>query len=77
VKVADSRVGIVVCDDGPGMDTVTAARIFEPLYSTRSFGIGLGMPLVKLILEQHAGSVEVTSDRGAGTTVTVWLPMAA
>ena len=49
------------------------SKIFEPLFSTRSFGVGLGLPLVATILEQHGGGVEVDSVEGEGTTVTMWL----
>ncbi|MDH3451913.1 MAG: ATP-binding protein, partial [Gammaproteobacteria bacterium] len=76
LRVADSRVAVSVRDDGSGMDALTVERIFEPLFSTRSFGVGLGMPLVKRIVEQHGGSVEVVSEPGTGSTVTLWLPRA-
>ena len=74
LRTAESRAVIAVHDDGPGMDSHTVARIFEPLFSTRTFGVGLGMPLVKRIMEQHGGNVEVTSEPGVGSTVSLWLP---
>ena len=76
-RLRDGRLAISVGDSGPGMSAEVQRRIFEPLYSTKAFGVGLGMPLVKRIAEQHGGSVEVDSREGLGTTVTVMLPLSA
>ncbi|MDH4989183.1 ATP-binding protein [Aminobacter anthyllidis] len=67
---------ICVADNGAGMSRETAARVFEPLFSTKAFGVGLGMPLVKRIVEQHGGSVLIDSEQGAGTRVSIVLPRA-
>ncbi|EKF17641.1 signal transduction histidine kinase [Nitratireductor pacificus pht-3B] len=69
-------VFLSVADNGAGMTREVAERIFEPLFSTKAFGVGLGMPLVKRILEQHDGDVLVESQAGTGTTVTLVLPCA-
>ncbi|EIM76576.1 multi-sensor signal transduction histidine kinase [Nitratireductor aquibiodomus RA22] len=53
-----------------------AERVFEPLFSTKAFGVGLGMPLVKRIMEQHGGDVLIESQKGVGTTVSLVLPCA-
>ena len=50
------------------------SRVFEPLFSTKGFGVGLGMPIVKQIMEQHGGGIEIVSEQGRGTGVTLWLP---
>jgi NO-binding membrane sensor protein with MHYT domain/nitrogen-specific signal transduction histidine kinase len=63
-----------VIDNGPGMAAETLARIFEPLFTTKSYGIGLGMPLVQQIVESHNGTITVDSSAGTGTTVQIWLP---
>lgn len=68
------RVIIAVADNGVGMSRETAGRVFEPLFSTKAFGVGLGMPLVKRIVEQHGGSVLIESEPGAGTRVSIVLP---
>jgi signal transduction histidine kinase len=55
------------------MDAATLAKIFEPLFSTKSFGVGLGAPTVKKIVESHGGGISYDSTVGQGTTVTLWL----
>lgn len=76
-RALDDRVEIEVEDNGPGIDPAEQARIFEPLFSTRSFGVGLGLPHVKQVMELHHGGVEVHSHPGSGTRVTLWLPRVA
>jgi signal transduction histidine kinase len=72
----DGRAALRVRDTGPGIPPETLERIFEPLFSTKGFGVGLGMAIVKQIAEQHAGEVEVDSTPGEGTEVTIHLPLA-
>lgn len=71
------RVEIEVTDSGPGIADDELGHIFEPLYSTKSFGIGLGLPVVKKIAEEHGGGVGISSEIGRGTRVTLWLPLTA
>ncbi|MGI9605955.1 MAG: two-component system sensor histidine kinase NtrB [Acidimicrobiales bacterium] len=68
------RVEITFVDAGPGIAPDDAARVLEPLYTTKSFGIGLGLPIVKQIMEQHGGGIDLNSEFGHGTTVTLWIP---
>ena len=68
---------IAIEDSGPGIPPDILPRIFEPLFSTKSFGTGLGLPTVKQIVEQHGGTIAVASTVGAGTTVRIRLPTAA
>lgn len=70
----DCRVKIEFADNGLGMTEEVLARIFEPLFSTKGFGVGLGMPAVKQIMELHGGGVAVQSQAGQGTQITLWLP---
>ena len=72
---ADSqRVTVTFTDNGSGMNEAVLQRIFEPLYSTKGFGVGLGMPAIRQIMSQHHGGVSVSSEENRGTTVTLWLP---
>jgi signal transduction histidine kinase len=69
-------VRIEVQDDGVGMDEETRKRAFEPLYTTRADrgGAGLGLPVVRSIVQEHGGRVEFSSELGRGTTFAVELP---
>lgn len=68
------EVVVEIQDDGPGMPEDTRARIFEPFYSQRRGGTGLGLPIARLLVEQHGGSVEVLSEPGKGATFRITLP---
>ncbi|MCW8830638.1 MAG: PAS domain S-box protein [Gammaproteobacteria bacterium] len=74
-QVNDERVDIIISDNGSGIAEDVLEKIFEPLFSTKGFGVGLGMPTVKQIMEQHGGGIVVNSEQGKGTTITLWLPM--
>mgnify|MGYP006277120531 CR=1 FL=1 len=67
-------VCLVVEDDGVGMDEATRQRVFEPFFSTKFQGRGLGMAAVYGIIRNHSGWISVESSRGQGTRVTIWLP---
>ena len=70
----NEHIEIIVSDIGSGITSDVLAKIFEPLFSTKGFGVGLGMPTVKQIMEQHNGGIEIQSHEGKGTTVILWLP---
>ncbi len=70
-------VKIRVKDSGLGMDEEALARVFEPYFSTKTTGTGLGLPIAKRNIELSGGSIELQSERGSGTTVTMTLPIAA
>jgi signal transduction histidine kinase len=75
---APPRIGIRIADHGIGMTPEQLARVCERFYradtSGQIPGTGLGMSIVKEIVELHGGELELTSKVGAGTTVTIWLP---
>jgi nitrogen fixation/metabolism regulation signal transduction histidine kinase len=73
----DSRRAAVVevSDTGIGMDAESMARIFEPYFSTKATGTGLGLTIAKRNVELNGGTIDVRSRRGAGTTVTIILPL--
>jgi signal transduction histidine kinase len=75
VTGAGDRDGeLTVRDTGPGMPGTVRARLFEPFFTTRSEGIGLGLTIAGQVIEEHAGKIEVKSQPGSGTTVRVVLP---
>jgi signal transduction histidine kinase len=63
-----------VADTGPGIAPEALRQIFEPYFSTKETGIGLGLALTKKLIEDHGGQIMVSSDVGVGTTFTVILP---
>jgi PAS domain S-box-containing protein len=73
-RVRAKRVEIAVEDDGPGIPDDVRERMFEPLFSTKSFGVGLGMNVVRDIMNEHEGGVEVTEAPGGGARVVLWFP---
>lgn len=70
----DTGARVEVADDGPGFDPDTLARVFEPLVTTRSSGIGLGLALVKGVTERHGGTVEASNRPDGGALVRLHLP---
>ncbi len=67
-------VAIKVADTGAGMKEETVARIFEPFYSTKGDGTGLGLSVTYGIVQGHGGEIRVESTPGRGSCFTVWLP---
>ncbi|MBK8976851.1 MAG: GHKL domain-containing protein [Planctomycetes bacterium] len=65
---------VVVADTGCGMPPDVLERAFQPYFSTKKSGTGLGLPTVRRIVEQHGGSVAVDSEPGRGTQFTIRLP---
>jgi len=70
------RVCVEVVDSGPGLSPEARRRVFEPFFSTKSDGSGLGLALVKKIAEDHGGGVALESLPGEGARVVLWLPAA-
>ncbi len=68
------RIALEVSDTGGGMDDRVMDRIFEPFYTTKGAGRGMGLAAIRGIVENHGGEIRVDSRRGAGTTFTVLLP---
>ena len=68
-------VELHVTDNGPGMSAEVQAKILEPLFTTKNFGVGLGLPSVEKVLENHGGGLEIRSAEGEGTTMIGWVPI--
>jgi signal transduction histidine kinase/purine-cytosine permease-like protein len=74
-STSDGQLVLQITDNGIGIPPEQHQKIFTPLFSTKTYGVGLGLPLVKRIVEQHNGRIEVASEWKKGTTVTIWLPL--
>lgn len=72
----DGLIRLHVIDTGPGIDPQTLARIFDPYFTTRSGGTGLGLPMTRRIIESLGGRVEVLSEPGKGSDFIIALPRA-
>jgi signal transduction histidine kinase len=70
----EHMVQLRVTDTGIGMDAVALSKIFEPYFSTKAIGTGLGLTIAKRNVEANRGTIAVTSERGRGTSVTMTLP---
>jgi two-component system sensor histidine kinase FlrB len=70
-----SRVGIEVRDDGPGVPPEARARLFEPFYTTRPGGSGLGLAVVRAVAEAHGGTVRLLETGGRGACFRIDLPV--
>jgi signal transduction histidine kinase len=74
-RVVGGHLAVRFADNGPGIPEDIRERIFDPLFSTKSFGVGLGLPLVRQIVDQHGGDISVQTALGEGTTITLSLPL--
>ncbi|MBI5945411.1 MAG: PAS domain S-box protein [Chloroflexi bacterium] len=72
----DNLVRMNVQDTGIGIPAENMAKLFEPLFTTKIKGIGLGLAVSKKLVEANGGRIEVKSEAGLGSTFTLWLPVA-
>ena len=77
VRVASEQdhAVLMVADTGIGIEPGALAQVFDPFFTTKEAGTGLGLSIVRKVVDQHAGEVRIESERGAGTQVTVTLPL--
>ena len=71
----DGVTSISVTDNGKGMEGEDIDKIFEPYYSTKKLGIGLGLTITKRLVEEHAGTISAESIAGEKTVVTIKVPV--
>jgi signal transduction histidine kinase len=69
-----SAIRVIIADTGQGIPLDRLPRIFDPFYTTKEKGLGLGMAITHRIIEDHKGSIDVQSQVGLGTTFTIHLP---
>lgn len=76
VSTSDEVIKLNVKDQGRGMHEETKQNLFQPFYSTKETGTGLGLPLVKKIVEEHNARIDIDSEVGVGTVFTINFPIA-
>ncbi len=74
-RINGRHAEIEVSDNGPGMNSEIVERVREPLFTTKSFGTGLGVPAVEQIAAQHGGALFIRSESGQGATFTIRIPL--
>ncbi len=74
-RAVDGRLEVEVEDSGPGLPAEVRERIFEPFFSTKTGGTGLGLALVKKTAQDHGGGVRLDSPAGGRTRAVLWLPV--
>lgn len=75
VTADDTSLHIIVKDHGCGMSKELLAHVFEPFHTTKPYGTGLGLPIVQRIVLSHKGSISIDSREGAGTDITLTIPL--
>jgi signal transduction histidine kinase len=70
----DEMLRLTITDTGHGIGEEEVKKVFEPFYTTKEDGLGLGMPYAKKIIEQHGGSISLNSQLGEGTRIQIELP---
>jgi signal transduction histidine kinase len=73
-RCAGPRTVIELTDDGEGMQPTVTDQVFDLFYTTKPSGTGIGLPIVKKIIDAHRGSIDVTSSPGSGTTFRIVIP---
>jgi signal transduction histidine kinase len=73
-NVEDNSVKVEISDTGCGISAQDISKVFEPYFSTKETGTGLGLAIVKKAIDDHGGSISVSSKEGSGTTFTIILP---
>ncbi len=74
-RIRDENVEIVVSDTGKGIPEDKIKYIFDPLFTSKIYGPGLGLTFAKRIIQEHRGAISVKSESGKGTTFTIRLPL--
>jgi signal transduction histidine kinase len=72
-----SAIRVIIADTGQGIPPDRLPQIFDPFYTTKEKGLGLGMAITHRIIDDHKGSIDVQSQVGLGTTFTIYLPVSS
>jgi signal transduction histidine kinase len=76
-KESNGFVEIAISDTGTGLEKRIQENLWKPLQTTKTKGMGLGLPICKRIIDAHGGQIAVESKQGKGTTFTIRLPIKA
>lgn len=74
-RASGDRAELSFADTGPGIDPKNLDKVFHPLFSTKNKGIGFGLSIVKTVIEDHDGTIELVSELEKGTTIIIRLPL--
>jgi len=77
VGAAGDTASVAIVDGGPGIPPELHERIFEPFFTTKATAAGLGLPIVRQLVEMHGGDIAILTSSPSGTTIQVRLPLAA
>jgi signal transduction histidine kinase len=75
IGVSNGKATIVIQDTGVGVPKELLPRLFDPFFSTKSTGLGLGLAMTKRVVEEHGGKVDFQSTEGKGSTISISLPI--
>jgi len=74
-RIVDAACEIDIRDDGPGIPDEALERVFDPYFTTKTTGTGLGLSITRGIVEEHQGTIVITSSEGRGCQVLITLPI--
>jgi signal transduction histidine kinase len=74
--MAGEQIEVEISDQGPGLAEEEQKRVFEPFYTTKDHGLGLGLSICSTIVRSHAGKIRLSGD-ASGTAVVIALPIAS
>ncbi|MBN1907866.1 MAG: HAMP domain-containing histidine kinase, partial [Deltaproteobacteria bacterium] len=69
------KIFIKISDNGVGFDMAVKSKLYEPLFSTKAFGVGLGLSITRQIIEQHGFKMDMHGEPGKGASVTITIPV--
>jgi two-component system sensor histidine kinase AtoS len=76
-KASDSKVSLIFEDTGIGLSKENLSRVFDPFFSTKETGLGLGLAMTRKVVEEHGGKVDFQSAEGKGSTITMSFPVSS
>jgi signal transduction histidine kinase len=74
-NASNDRAYIIIEDTGIGVSRENLSKLFDPFFSTKSTGLGLGLAMTKRVVEEHGGKVDFQSTEGKGSTINIALPV--